>query len=256
MQAVRGLLAQLLGLTLAGSIVWAVDLRTAGADSATFVLVLVGVAALGAASFGHFVLRQPRWWVPIHLSFLPAVWSVSQAELGATVWLCGFVALALVFWGTFKGDVPLYLSSPAVVEAVSELAMALVAARPEVRVAELGAGVGTIAVALARRFPGLTLDAWERAPLPYLLCRARAARLGNLRVHRQDFWAADLSRYELVFVFLSPVVMARLSAKVRAEMRPGTIFVSAAFPCPDWVADEAHVLDDRRGTHLYVHRIA
>lgn len=243
MQALRALLAQLLGV--------AVALPVARATPGAFGPVLLGVAALSAAAFSRWPLRQPRWWVPIHLAFLPALALVSRLEWGAGVWLGGFVALALVFWGTFKGDVPLFLSSDAVTEAV----LALVAARGPGRIAELGAGVGTVAVPLAARFPEREIDAWERAPLPFLTCWLRARGRRNLRVLRRDFWAVDLGEYDVVFAFLSPAVMARLTTKVQAEMRPGTLFVSAAFECPGWPADEAHVLDDRRGTHLYVHHI-
>lgn len=245
MQALRALLAQVVGFT-AG-----LGVASMAPEGHPFGPLHLAASAVSAAAFAHLVLRQPRWWLPLHLAFLPSLGLASRLEVGSGVWLFGLLALALVFWGTFKGDVPLYLSSPAVTEAVAELLVA----RPESRFAELGAGVGTVAVPLARRFAGLRVEAWERAPLPYLLCRARAARLDNLRVRRQDFWAADLSQYDVVFAFLSPVVMARLSAKVRTEMRPGTLFVSAAFPCAGWMADEEHVLDDRRATHLYVHRI-
>jgi hypothetical protein len=244
MQALRALLAQLLGLAVALSLSRMVPPMANGAS-------WVVIAALGAALFSRWPLRQPRWWVPIHLAFLPGLLLVSRLEVGAGVWLGGFVALALVFWGTFKGDVPLFLSSDAVTEAVLEL----VAARAPGRIAELGAGVGTVAVPLARRFPERSIDAWERAPGPFLTCWLRARGRANLRVLRRDFWAVDLGEYDVVFAFLSPAVMARLATKVRAEMRPGTLFVSAAFECPGWAADEAHVLDDRRGTHLYVHRI-
>lgn len=245
MQALRALLAQLLGLAVALPVA---RLAPPGWSAP----VWVGVAALAAALFSRWPLRQPPWWVPIHLLFLPALALVSRLEVGAGVWLGGFVALALVFWGTFKGDVPLFLSSDAVTEAV----LALVAARSPGRIAELGAGVGTVAVPLARRFPERPIDAWERAPGPFLTCWLRARGRSNLRVLRRDFWAVDLGEYDVVFAFLSPAVMARLATKVRAEMRPGALFVSAAFECPGWAADEAHVLDDRRGTHLYVHRIA
>jgi hypothetical protein len=244
MQALRALLAQLLGLAAA----WGLARVVPGGLGWP---VLVGAAALGAAAFSRWLLGQARWWVPIHLLFLPALVLVSRLDVGSGVWLAGLVALAVVFWGTFKGDVPLFLSSEAVTEAVVEL----VAARAPGRIAELGAGLGTVAVPLARRFPERAIDAWERAPGPFLTCWLRARGRGNLRVLRRDFWAVDLGGYDVVFVFLSPAVMERLTKKVRAEMRPGTLFVSAAFECPGWAADEEHVLDDRRGTHLYVHRI-
>jgi len=213
--------------------------------------IALAVAAVGAAAVGRFALRQPPWWGPIHLLFLPTVVAASGAAVPPEVFPLGFVALLLVFWGTFRGDVPLYLSSSAVTEAV----IALAAEVRATSVADLGAGVGTVAVPLSRRLPGLRVDAWERAPVPYLLCRLRALGRRNVTVHPADFWQAPLGGFDLVFAFLSPVVMERLATKVRAEMRPGTVFVSAAFECPGWAPARTLVLGDRRETCVYVYRL-
>jgi len=244
----RAVLAQGVGMALG-----AVALALTPPERPGRLGVALAVAAVGAAAVGRFALRQPPWWGPIHLLFLPAVVAASGAAVPPEVYPVGFLALLLVFWGTFRGDVPLYLSSSAVTEAV----IALAAEARVASVADLGAGVGTVAVPLARRLPGVRVDAWERAPVPFLLCRVRARALGTriLTVHAADFWQAPLGGFDLVFAFLSPVVMERLAAKVRAEMRPGTLFVSAAFECPGWVPERTLVLADRRETRVYVYRL-
>jgi hypothetical protein len=251
----RWMLARAVVAQAAGMVLGAVALALLPPERPGRLGVALAVAAVGAAAVGRFALRQPPWWGPIHLVFLPAVVAASGAAVPSEVYPVGFLALLLVFWGTFRGDVPLYLSSSAVTEAV--IALVAEAGARVASVADLGAGVGTVAVPLARRLPGVRVDAWERAPVPFLLTRARALMFArrNVSVHAADFWQAPLGGFDLVFAFLSPVVMERLAVKVRAEMRPGTLFVSAAFECPGWVPERTLVLADRRETRVYVYRV-
>lgn len=54
------------------------------------------------------LLRQPLWWLPIHLLFFPAVLFAASLQLPAWAYLGAGLLLALVFWGTAGGDVPLF----------------------------------------------------------------------------------------------------------------------------------------------------
>ena len=248
MQVLRALLAQVAGVGLA----WPVA-RAIPSDGPSWVVLVV--AGLAACVTSRLVLRQPAWWMPVHALLPVALVLASLAPVGWLGWLAGFLVLVVIYGGTFLGDVPLFLSSPAVSAAVAELMGAHIPPGSGPRVADLGAGTGTVAVPLARRTPGLQVDAWERAPVPFLICRLRSRGLSNLRVLPRDFWRADLSQYEAVFAFLSPAVMDRLARKVRAEMRPGALFITSEFACPDWPPDETHQMADRRGTILYVHHL-
>ncbi len=110
------------------------------------------------------VLRQPYWWMLIHLLFLPLAIVMLTLQLPSWLYLLIVLLLALVFWGTVKGDVPLFLSSNAVAAAV-----AAIVERAYANVfADLGAGVGSVAVPLAQQL-AIRVDAWERAPLPWLI---------------------------------------------------------------------------------------
>lgn len=158
--------------------------------------------------------------------------------------------LGLVFWGTVKGDVPLFLSSTAVADAV-----AVIVDREKAAVfADLGAGVGSVAVPLAQH-RSLKVDAWERAPLPWLITAWRCRKLPNAAVKRASLWDCNLARYEVVFAFLSPAVMVELGEKVRREMRLGSLFISSSFPIPDWEPEKIVDIEDRRRTKLFCYRV-
>ncbi|MFZ2405201.1 MAG: hypothetical protein WAW41_08695 [Methylobacter sp.] len=203
-----------------------------------------------AAALCSSVLRQPYWWFPIHLLFLPMAIAMLTLQLPSWLYLLIVLLLALVFWGTVKGDVPLFLSSAAVADAVT----AIVERENAGAFADLGAGVGSVAVPLAQH-RAMTVDAWERAPLPWLITAWRCRKLPNATVKRASLWDSDLARYDAVFAFLSPAVMVELGEKIRREMRPGSLFISSSFPIPDWQPESVVQIEDRRGTKLFCYRI-
>lgn len=243
-QSLRALVAQMLGLAAAGSIFWLLPALMHGHWRFSI------VQGLAAAGFSR-ALRQPPWWIPIHLLFVPAVLGALTLQLPSGFYLAAFAVCALIFWGTIKGDVPLFLSSPAVADAVAEIARREHAQR----FVDLGAGVGSVAVPLAQRFPQLLVEAWERAPLPWAVTVWRARSLKNMVVLRGSFWDCDLSVYDLVFAFLSPAPMPELGEKIRREMPAGSLFVSSSFPLPGWQPESVREIDDRRRTMLYCYRI-
>lgn len=243
-QPLRALAAQGLGLVVSLALAWGVP----GWFPGWWQLALLQgiVAALSSR-----VLQQPPWWWPMHLLFLPAVLGALALQLPSGIYLGVFMLLALVFWGTVQGDVPLFLSSPTVAAALAELAEQERAGM----CADLGAGVGSVVVPLAQRLPLVAIEAWERAPLPWAIAEWRCRRVPNVAVRRASFWNCHFARYDLVFAFLSPAVMPALGEKIRREMRPGSLFVSSSFAVPGWIPEAVQNLDDRRGTLLYCYRI-
>lgn len=203
-----------------------------------------------AAALLSVVLHQRYWWFPIHLLFLPMAVAMMTLQLPSWLYLFLVLLLALVFWGTVKGDVPLFLSSAEVAKEVADL----VKRENALIFADLGAGIGSVAVPLAQRRP-IRVEAWERAPLPWLIVFWRCRKLPNAKVVRDSLWRANLADYDVVFTFLSPAVMAELGDKVRREMRPGSLFISSSFPVPDWLPESVVRARDRRSTKLYCYRV-
>lgn len=197
------------------------------------------------------LIRQPSWWMLIHLLFLPSVFVFFTFAIPAWIYLLVVAVMTLVFWGTIRGDVPLFLSSDEVAQTVCEL-LEKEKAR---KFADLGAGVGSVAQPIAQRFPNLQVDEWEHAPLPWLISQFRGRNLKNYNSLRENFFNADFSEYEVIFAFLSPAVMPEVSAKIKREMKTGMLFISSSFPAPDWKPERVQRLNDFRKTVLYCYRI-
>lgn len=98
-------------------------------------------------------------------------------------------------------------------------------------VVELGSGWGGMTRRLRRAFPHATVIAYERSILPWAVARLSGP------VIRGDIFAADLTRADIVFCYLSPWHMAQLAPKFDAELKNGAHVVSVAFPVPGRTAD-------------------
>jgi hypothetical protein len=118
---------------------------------------------------------------------------------------------------------------------------------------ELGAGWGTLAIPLAKKFPNCTVHAFEASFVPWLCCYLRScfSRTPNLQVHRSDFFSESLEKADLVVLYLYPGAMTRLAGKLDVELKEGGIVVSNTFALPGWAAEGVVQLDDIYQTHLY-----
>lgn len=244
MAALKALAAQLLAWGLAGAGCIALGQPLAASLS---LVVLQGVLAAGIG----VLLRSERWWVAIHLVFSPALVAALRLDLPPAFPLAVLAGLTFVFWTTFRGEVPLFLSSRATADAL----LALLPQRPGLQVVDLGAGTGGLLRRLAQARPDARFTGIEHAPLPYLAARLNARGLANLAIRRSDLWRQPLGGQDIVYAFLSPRVMARLWDKARAEMRSGTLLVSSSFPVPDVAPERVVGVPDRRGTRLYCYRM-
>lgn len=193
--------------------------------------------------------NAPVWWLAIHLSFAPALTTVSQLQLSPAWFLAGFVLLLLIFWRTDRSQVPLFLSS----KAVPQVLLELLPGQP-CQVLDLGCGDGAVLRQLARLRPDCQFVGIEHAPLTWLWARLLSRRYPNLHIRLADFWQEDLRKYALVYAFLSPAAMPRLWTQAKRQLSGEAILVSNSFAVPEVDAEHVLELSDRRRTRLYLYR--
>lgn len=210
---------------------------------------LVGAQAVTAAAAAA-VLRSARWWLPIHLAFLPLAVMTQRLGVSPGWYLAAFTLLVLVYWSSFRTQVPLYLSNR-----TTAAALATLLPHGPARVLDIGAGTGALLRPLAQTRPDCAFTGIELAPATWLLGRVLGRKFDNLTWRRGDLFAHDWRPYDLVYAFLSPVPMAAVWRKARAELRPGSLLVSNSFPLPEREPDALIEVGDRRQTLLYVYRI-
>lgn len=237
--ALKALIAQLGGWIFA----WLIG-RFGLSPGGIWTLAFTQAAAAVVIAAG---LRGARWWLPIHLVFTPLAVATLALGVPSWMWLAAFAALALVYWSSFRTQAPLFLTNRKTAEAVAGLLPP-----KSVAVLDIGCGVGSLLVALAKFRADIRLTGIENAPAPFALARLRSRKWPNVAVARGDFFAHSWAEFDLVYAFLSPVPMARVWEKARREMKAGSLIVSNGFGIPGRAPDRVVEVDDRRGTRLLV----
>jgi hypothetical protein len=202
------------------------------------------------AALVSYKLEAPRWWLPIHLGFLPLAVAANRLGIPPLAWLGAFLLLFLLFWRTDKSQVPLFLTNQRTAQAIADLLPATPCS-----CIDLGCGTGSLLKFLAAARPECTFLGVEHAPLPFLLAWLRSRRTPNLVIRYGDFWQEDLGKHQTVYAFLSPVPMARLWQKLCSEMAENSLLISNSFEIPHVVANHATIVPDRRRSRLFCYQI-
>jgi hypothetical protein len=242
--------------------IMALILQSVAAVSILLVLIATGLRlnpllfALGCGVFAavlSYWARQARWWWLIQLVFAPALVVMLSVDLPPGLFLAAFLILLAVYWSTFRTQVPLYLSSDKVWRALEEL-LPVAQSGKTFTFMDLGSGLGGVLTHLATVRPDGRYVGVEAAPLPCLWSwlRIRLGGLRNCSVRWGSMWDCDLGQYDVVFAYLSPVPMAQLWHKARAEMRPGSVFISSTFVVLDHPPQQTLQVDDMHRSILHI----
>lgn len=209
------------------------------------------IEGLLAALLGCLV-RLPLWWAPINLAFFPALFAALGVQFEPGTVLAAFLVLYSLNSAAWRQRVPLFASGTRTARQVA----ALLPHRGGVRVIDLGCGGGGLLRVLSTARPDGVYHGVELSPLPYLVARVRAwLSTGAFSVRWGDFWLCDLSRYDVVYAYLSPEPMERLWVKASREMRPGSLFVSKGFAVPGAEPSLTLATGERMDPVLYVWRM-
>ena len=208
--------------------------------------------AIGAvALLLSWLTRQPWWWRFIHAGFAPLAWWILTLQIPPAWFLSAFLLMAFVYRGAVGGQIPLYFSNRPTAVALATL----IPDRLPVHFIDLGAGVGSALLPLAKARPSSHFSGLENAPATWLLARLRTLRVRNCDIGLGNLWQKNLSPYEFVYAFLSPAAMAGLWEKAEKEMQNGSLFISNSFAVPDVTPSEIIEVGDTRGTRLFCYRI-
>jgi len=210
-----------------------VAMRTNGGPDMHFFAAL-SLVGLGMAWLTSLVGARGRMSALGVVVFPLAALLVGRLQLPPWLFLAVFLFMLVLFWSTFRSQVPFYPSGRSAWDAVAAL---LPEGRP-VRFMDIGSGLGGAVLDLSRRRPDSIFTGIEIAPLPWLVSRVRAALAGNrCRFVRGDYLLLDFADYDVVFAHLSPAAMLALWHKARAEMRPGSLLLSYEFHIPGSTPD-------------------
>lgn len=246
------LVLAIIAQTAALMVVYAADYGLAAAGITPPALARLGLQGIVAALLGIRLGLAP-WWLPIQAVLPVAVALGLRLDVPSWVYLAAFAGLLLVYWNSARGGVPLYLTNAVTRDRLYDL----LPQGENFTFLDVGSGLGGTLLNLAGRRREGRFDGVESAPIPFALAwlRRRFRRPPNVHLAWGDLWKRNFSGYDVVYAFLSPVPMESLFRKVRAEMRPGTLFISNTFAVPGVEADTVIHVADRRRTRLHVWRM-
>lgn len=134
---------------------------------------------------------------------------------------------------------------------VAQSMIGLARIKPGMTVYDLGSGNGKL-LFLAAKEEGVAVG-FEINPFLVLLSWVRTLTSpyrNRITTHWQNFWSADLSRADIVCIYLLPWRMQQLKNKLQKELKPGSLVVSNSFIFPGW-----KILRQNREKHVYVFRV-
>ena len=128
---------------------------------------------------------------------------------------------------------------------------------PPGTIIELGSGWGTLALALAKRYPEQQVIGYELSPIPWLVSklRQRLQRLSNLSLRRKNFLSNELPQATLLVCYLYPRAMELLADKLRQEQTKPQLLISNTFALPNSDPEQIIRLDDIYKSPIYLYRI-
>lgn len=133
-------------------------------------------------------------------------------------------------------------------------------------VIDLGSGDGRLVLTAVAKFGargGFGVDI-EASLVDYANRKAQEAGIyDRARFHERDLFVTDIHEATVVTVYLLPIAMNRLQAKLLAELAPGSRVVSHDYPFRSWPADRVVQLDvpeksdytGRRSTSIYLYTV-
>jgi hypothetical protein len=109
--------------------------------------------------------------------------------------------------------------------------IAAVPMQPGQVLVDLGCGDGRV-LRYVRRCYKVRAIGFEVNLMAYLKARVLSIGQKNIEIRLKNFWSQNLAQADVVFCYLYPDVMQRLSAKLRSELKPGTLVASCNFALP------------------------
>lgn len=159
--------------------------------------------------------------------------------------------LSIILWTWKNGISPM----PTTVKA-KKILLSNLPEKIEGTIYELGSGWGTLAFALADKYPHCKIIGYENSHVPFLFSKIKQyfSKKDNLVFKRKDFFIVGLENSTMIVCYLYPKAMQRLKAKFETELREGTWVISHTFSIPNWKAYRCIDIHDIYHSKIYIYR--
>lgn len=124
------------------------------------------------------------------------------------------------------------------------------------KIYDLGSGWGGVLCLLEKKYPKSSIVGIEGAWIPAVISKLFVflSRKKRVRIHIKNMFSHSLKDADLVYCYLYPKAMTKLSAKLRNELSEGTFVISSVFALPGWEPLKVYNCNDLYRSHIYVYQ--
>lgn len=213
----------------------------------TYQLIFIAVVA-GLLSYW---MGLPKWWCLINAVFPILVGIFQSFNWSSSIFLSGFLLLALFYWSNFLTRVPYYPSTEVVWSEIADLLPGDQARN----ILEIGSGFGGFCLFIKKQKPDSSVVGVELSPIIWLYSHVRQLVLKiDCQFLRQDYRRMNFAKEDLIFAFLSPAAMPALYLQAKKQMKTGAILASYCFEIPCAQNESIEEIEISYGKTLYIWR--
>lgn len=123
---------------------------------------------------------------------------------------------------------------------------------------DLGCGTGKALIYASKTFHakgvGIEID-----PIRFLLATWNVKRFGQAKkiiLVKKNFFSVDISHASVIFVYLVPAALKRLTPKFLKELKKGTKFISYIYPMPEELfKNKLHLIEHDQEKRIFVYKL-
>lgn len=169
----------------------------------------------------------------------------------ATILLLTFLISLSLVWGSLRAGITPVPSSRKARQAILSAADPT----PPGVIVELGSGWGSLALALAKKYPQNQIVGYEISLVPWLVSLLLKQLYGadNLTLRRQNFFTTALPQSTLLVCYLYPGGMRKLADKLKQEQPDVQKLISNTFALPGHEPTQVIRLTDLYKSPIYVY---
>ena len=183
------------------------------------------------------------------MSFILLILLLSQGLLMIGIFVASVVMIYWMISSKLMRHAPSVPTCGKVKQAMISDVASVIKKRSQQVVMDLGSGWGTLLLPLARQFPQHRFVGIEYGLFPYLVSKWRARKLKNITFYRQNLFCADISRANVIFLFLLTKGMTQVEPKCKKEAQTGTLIYANRFPMPHLKAKKEVSLGSKYNTY-------
>lgn len=118
---------------------------------------------------------------------------------------------------------------------------------------DLGSGTGRVMIEVARK-TGCKVVGIELSPVLYLISflNLKLHKIKKFQLKYRDFFRVNFKKADVVYVFLMPKSLEKLSPKLKRDLKPGARVISYIFPIKKWQPEKIIKKENRPAIYFYL----